>query len=101
MAANKTLGSDNYFSNFNSGTENQSVRAAAPKNTDIAPMQAKKEDAVTPSGNISFSSSQKFSTEKKTMRESPWHIRPVEGFEDENDSDKTDQSSKNIVNLKN
>jgi len=105
LTTNTTLGSDNYFSNFNSGTENQSLHAAAPKNTDVAPIQAKKEDVASPSGNMSFSSSQKFSTEKKTMRESPWHIRPVEGFEEVDDiGDKNDQASKNsknIVNLKN
>ena len=80
-----------------------SLSAAAPKNADAIP--SKNESISALSGNISFSSPQKFSNEKKIKPESQWHIKPAKSFNDDDDfEDKVKQAFKkprNVVNLKN
>jgi hypothetical protein len=114
--AKPALENSNYFSNFGDSVANQPSHAnapihaltpnpivAAPKNTDA--ISGKTEDISTLSGNISFSSPQKFSNEKKIKPESPWHIKPAENFNNGDDfEDKLNQAFKNpgnVVNLKN
>lgn len=111
--AKPSLDSDNYFSNFNSNSNKQasgmptSPEMVKPKNIDAAPISANVEDISALSGNISFSSPQKFSTEKNARFGSQWHIKPADDFEDENNNieDKMNAALKNsrnnVVDLRN
>lgn len=110
------LESDNYFGNFSSNAAKQvplpthipesDLIAAAPKNRNISSKPAETKDAPSFGGNISFSSAQKFSKERKTIQSSRWHIKPTGNFSDGSDAieDKMNQAmknSKNVVDLKN
>lgn len=107
------LENDNYFGNFRGNAAKQvSLPAHVPdpfsiaarkREIDAAPNKNKNISAL--SGNISFSSAQTFSNEKKARKDSQWHIKPAKSFSNEDDvEDKLSQSlknSSNVVNLKN